>query len=130
MYVTENDAVELDCPFAHNFNAGDPHSRITSPKNTPEDKLTWRNPKCVGSRCMAWDWVDNETFGIGGALSHGFESPPRDFFANNPDEVVTEWFTSRGWTRQPKYAANSVAGWSRKNLTRRGQCSRTVNISE
>lgn len=50
MILTEKEAAKRLCPFAKSFNGS----------RTQLDFIGDKLPRCAGSECMAWDWIDSE----------------------------------------------------------------------
>lgn len=136
MIVTEEQAKQKLCPFARSFNA--------------DETYPAKDPLCIGSSCMAWDWIDNDRVmpqnyligedGVGAAagvsLRQGYFTPRSN---EHTLETKEEWHeriikvrTEEGFTRNEKFAVDSATGWWKPHPQRRGQCGRTpiIEISQ
>lgn len=144
MIVTEKEARRKVCPFATSFNAG--HGRQYFGENGTSRRET-DHAKCIGSSCMAWDWLDNEkimpqsfidlkgdgVFGPAGvSLRQGYLTPGSNEHTPETKEEFHERTirvrTEEGFTRNPKMAADSATAWVKPHPNRRGQCGRTPII--
>lgn len=146
MIVTEENARHIACPFAASFNAG--HGRQYFKDGY--SKRETDHATCIGAACMAWDWIDNDRVmpqnyligedGTGAAagvsLRQGYltlgssEHTPET--KEEWHERITKVRTEEGFTRNEKFAVDSVTGWWKPHPQRRGQCGRTpiIEISQ
>lgn len=53
--ATEIEAAECWCPFARIAETND-EGRIAGVNRDTSKTLSGRDPRCIGSRCMAWRW--------------------------------------------------------------------------
>jgi len=132
MIVTEEQAKQKLCPFARSFNA--------------DETYPAKDPICIGSRCMAWDWIDSEdllpqTFiqhpdghygSAGQSLRQGYLTPSSNEYTAETKEEFHERITKvrleECWIRNEPYAVDSAVGWKKPHPQRRGQCLRAITI--
>lgn len=145
MILTEAEAAKRLCPFAYDFNANRTHILY---ENTP--------PRCAGSECMAWDWLDTEIETKAVQVRGEFASPEEmapaicDQFGEDWTYQGSRWNSSSSmyWPPHDEQAAawraagasydssklTSVAAANctiqRPRLARHGECKRTVAVRE
>lgn len=118
MIVSEAEAATKWCPFAI--------ASHTDPRAVYDEHF---NFNCIGSKCMAWSWVDyeDEVKSIGVVL----------------DPVTKEWrlgdatklpkdLETGGWsaTYSPQAWSYGVIHLKRPNPNRRGECQRTLKVGD
>ena len=106
MQTTEAIAKTKVCPFAHGFNLG--------------------QALCLGSRCMAWDWVDGEWEYYRGHAATPYRGAAYSMTAHWPDGSLP---LGMDWEWEPaalKGLTQSAGWWRRLKPNREGQCGRTM----
>lgn len=118
MIVTEKQAARIVCPFARGFQADASHN----------------DPKCIGQRCMSWDWVDPEYIyaqrwvaqQLGIVLPEEIKpGEGEDWYVLNDAQAI-----AAGWEVSP-HAGNTKGStrYRRLHPARTGQCGRTPVIN-
>jgi hypothetical protein len=111
MILKESLAGTKACPFASCFSA----SRDSS-------------SKCISSKCMAWDFLDgeHEWYSPSHRAPVSYRVMAHDFGADLPGFDMTGW----SWDPDLPLGERNVGRWRRVVPDRRGQCLRTVTVSE
>jgi len=108
MTVTEQEASNKICPFS---------------RNQPLAGL------CMGSRCMAWNWVQSENESMY-ANNPDYIQAQGKLKANVPLEFVDGDMIAKGWTVNKHVSAIFSSRYTKPRKNRLGECGLTISVTE